>query len=46
MANALLSAIHMLGMNDMETFGDSTGAFPVTYSSPAAVTNAAQSQGR
>jgi hypothetical protein len=26
MANAMLSVMHMLGMNDMTTFGDSTGA--------------------
>jgi hypothetical protein len=42
MANALLSAIHMLGLTDMETFGDSTGAFPLTYSSPAATTQSSQ----
>jgi len=27
MANVLLSALHMLGMDDIERFGNSTGAF-------------------
>jgi hypothetical protein len=30
MANAMLSAMHSLGMDDVGTFGDSTGAFPLT----------------
>jgi hypothetical protein len=43
MANALLSAMHMLGFNEMETFGDSTAAFPLNYSAPAAaVTSSSQ----
>jgi hypothetical protein len=43
MANALLSAMHMLGFNEMETFGDSTAAFPLNYSVPAAaVTSSSQ----
>jgi hypothetical protein len=28
-ANAMLSLLHRLGLEDMETFGDSTGAFPL-----------------
>ena len=31
MANAMLSMLHTLGANDMEKFGDSTGALPLTY---------------
>ena len=38
MANAMLSAMHMLGFDDLEGFGDSTGAFPLTYPAPATVT--------
>jgi hypothetical protein len=45
MANALLSAIHMLGMDDMATFGDSTGTFALNYSSPPAAATSS-SQGR
>jgi len=30
MANVLLSAMHGLGLNDLEEFGDSTGAFPLS----------------
>ena len=30
MANVFLSVMHMLGHDDMETFGDSTGAFDLT----------------
>ena len=30
MANAMLSAMHMLGMDDVKTFGDSTGEFALT----------------
>jgi hypothetical protein len=41
MANMLLGMLDKLGVKK-DTFGDSTGVFPVTYSSPAAVTNAAQ----
>jgi hypothetical protein len=45
MANAMLSAIHMLGMDDRESFGDSTGAFPLTYSAPAAAAATSSIQG-
>ena len=31
MANAMLSMMHTLGMDDMKSFGDSTGAMPLTY---------------
>jgi hypothetical protein len=30
MANAMLSALHMLGMDDLKAFGDSTGEFALT----------------
>jgi hypothetical protein len=30
MANAMLSALHMLGMEDCTSFGDSTGEFALT----------------
>ena len=30
MANAMLSALHALGMDDVKTFGDSTGEFALT----------------
>ena len=30
MANVLLSAMHGLGMDDIDEFGDSTGAFPLS----------------
>jgi len=30
MANAMLSMLHMLGLDDMKSFGDSTGTFPLT----------------
>jgi hypothetical protein len=30
MANAMLSALHVLGMDDVKTFGDSTGEFALT----------------
>jgi len=30
MANVLLSLMHQLGLDDMESFGDSTGAFPLS----------------
>ena len=32
MANVMLSLMHMLGMDDMETFGDSTGEFSLSQS--------------
>lgn len=34
MANAFLTMGHMLGMEDMKTFGDSTGALSLTQASP------------
>jgi hypothetical protein len=33
MANAMLSLLHKLGMDDLESFGDSTGEF--SFSAPA-----------
>ena len=30
MANAMLSLMHTLGLDDVESFGDSTGEFSVT----------------
>jgi hypothetical protein len=42
MANAMLSMMHKLGMDDITEFGDSTGAFSLDYSSAAAE---AQSRG-
>ena len=35
MANAMLSMLHTLGHDDMDTFGDATGAFPLTMSAPS-----------
>jgi len=32
MANAMLSVLHTLGMDNMHSFGDSTSPFPITYS--------------
>jgi hypothetical protein len=31
MANALLSLMHSMGLNDMDSFGDSTGTLPLGY---------------
>jgi hypothetical protein len=45
MANPLLSAMHMLGLDDMESFGDSTGTFPLTYAAPAAAVTSSSSEG-
>jgi len=39
MANAMLSLLHGLGLDDLEGFGDSTGSLPL---SPPSVSNAAQ----
>jgi hypothetical protein len=36
MANAMLSMLHTLGHDDMDTFGDATGAFPLTMSAQSA----------
>ena len=41
MANPMLTAMHALGLDDMASFGDSTGEFPLTYSAPSAVTTEA-----
>ena len=38
MANAMLSMMHALGMDDMDRFGDSTGAFPLSMAGSAART--------
>ncbi len=38
MANAMLSLMHRLGMDDMESFGDSTGEF--SFGAPSATTQA------
>ena len=35
MANAFLTLGHALGMDDLKQFGDSTGEFSVTQSSPS-----------
>jgi hypothetical protein len=37
MANAMLSAIHLLGMDDVTSFGDSTGEFPLTLPASSAL---------
>jgi len=37
MANAFLSLGHMLGMEDMKSFGDSTGELSLNQASPATV---------
>ena len=37
MANAFLTMGHMLGMDDMKSFGDSTGELSLTQASPATV---------
>jgi hypothetical protein len=36
MANALLSTIHMLGMDDVDQFGNSTGTLSMQVSDAAA----------
>jgi hypothetical protein len=41
MANAMLSLLHALGMDDLESFGDSTGAFPLSYSRAPTTTESA-----
>lgn len=38
MANPMLTALHMLGLDDLTSFGDSTDTFPLTYPVPAALT--------
>jgi len=42
MANVLLSAMHMLGMDDVETFGNSTEPFSFSVPSSATETGASQ----
>ena len=34
MANAMLTVMHKLGMDDIKTFGDSTGEFSLTQAMP------------
>ena len=46
MANAMLSLLHALGMDDLESFGDSTGAFPLTYSRAPTTTESSGGIGR
>jgi hypothetical protein len=38
LANVMLTLLHELGMDDLESFGDSTGEFPLTMPMSAAVT--------
>jgi hypothetical protein len=40
MANVMLTLMHHLGVDDMDTFGDSTGEFPLSYPMVAATTSA------
>jgi hypothetical protein len=35
MANVMLGLLHQLGMDDLDSFGDSTGDFPLTMPSSA-----------
>jgi hypothetical protein len=44
-ANVMLSLLHSLGHEDMESFGDSTGAFPLSMSSTSADMNNSGSRG-
>ena len=39
MANVMLDLMHKLGFDDMESFGDSTGAFPLNYLSGVPATS-------
>jgi hypothetical protein len=41
MANAMLTTLHMLGRDDVETFGDSTGPLDLNNVSVAATTDVA-----
>lgn len=41
MANAMLSLLHRLGLDDLGTFGDSTGEFPLSLPSSPVVTQGA-----
>jgi len=36
MANAMLTALHKLGVDDLDTFGDATGEFALNYTGPSA----------
>jgi hypothetical protein len=36
MANVMLGLLHQMGMDDLESFGDSTGNFPLTMPSSSA----------
>ncbi len=42
MANAFLTLMHSLGMDDMPSFGDSTGTFPLTVQAPGVFTDDAR----
>jgi hypothetical protein len=45
MANVFLTLLHDLGMDDMESFGDSTGEFALTFPKAASVTTQSSSGG-
>jgi hypothetical protein len=36
MANPMLTALHKLGMDDLDRFGDSTNEFALDYTGPTA----------
>jgi hypothetical protein len=44
-ANVMLSLLHALGHEDMESFGDSTGAFPLTMASTTTEMNNPETRG-
>ena len=44
-ANVMLSLLHALGHEDMESFGDSTGAFPLTMASTTTEMNNSETRG-
>ena len=41
MANSMLTMLHMLGRDDIEKFGDSTGELDLNNPAPPATTDAA-----
>jgi hypothetical protein len=45
MANPMLTMLHMLGRDDMETFGDSTGSLDLNNAAPPTTTDV-QAKGR
>jgi hypothetical protein len=45
MANPMLTMLHMLGRDDMQQFGDSTGELDLNTAAPVAATDAASKQG-